>query len=329
MDLQEWETLRSEYLSRQTQYNEFKELVHQRLEIAVKETGISCEIESRVKAVDSFMKKALKKKYQSPLSDIKDQIGLRVITTYKSDLDKIDEIICGKFKICKREDKLHSLEYNQLGYLGIHFEVSLLEMRNQSKSWYDEVVCEIQLHTRAQSLWSSISHQLVYKPTSPLPIDIQRSIYRLVALIEIFDKEVSNAQDIFLSQSNFPEAKLLHSLEKYFRSFSSRRFDTDFSIQNLSNLKNLLKEEEIDDFGNLIEAFVERHKQKLSDIFNNYSEDKRDSFGMLILFQPESLLIFERLDRDRFKLHNLWKTILPLELLDFMATVWGVTLPSS
>jgi ppGpp synthetase/RelA/SpoT-type nucleotidyltranferase len=325
------EGLRSEYLSRQEHYSDLEEIVHKKLEVDIRKIGINCDIQSRFKDVESFIKKALRKKYESPLTEIKDQLGFRVITTYVNDLSQISEVIHKEFRVSNFEDKLDSLEYNQLGYLGIHFEVSLQESAvDQSKKHYDEFIFEIQLHTRAQNLWATISHQLSYKPSSESPsIEVQRSIYRLVALIEIFDKEVSNAQNAILNQPSFPEAMLLRHLEKYFYLFSAKGFDREFSIQNLLRLKNLLKEKEIDDFENLIQFFVEKNNEKLSSIFFNYSNDKRDSYKLLILSQPESLLIFERLDQDMFKLKELWETFLPMELLECLAVIWGVNLPTT
>lgn len=323
------ESLKDEYLSKQSYYNEFKDLICQKIGSFRDETGINFEIQSRVKNVESFLKKVLKKNYSDPWVEIKDLIGIRIIAPYESEILKIDEIIRQRFKIHSRENKLHSLEYNQLGYLGIHFEVSLLEIENKEEQYYAEGICEIQLHTQAQNLWATISHQLSYKPLKKPQTEIRRSIYRLIALIELFDKEVSNVQEVILDQPDFPEAKILKQLEKHFCVFLNKEFDREFSMQNIAVLKVLLRDEDIDDFDEIIDAFIEDNRQKLSSIFRQYSEDQRDSYKILMLLQPESLLIFERLDKNRFELIELWKDFLPLELLSFLANVWGTSLPSS
>ena len=102
-----------------------------------------------------------------------------------------------------------------------------------------------------------------------------------------------------------------------------------FSIQNLTILKSLLEMEEITDFGKLIGDFVENHRQKIKIIFENYSQDNRNLYRLLMLSQPESILIFWLLKKDKFRLLDKWEDFLPYELLEFMANIWGEQLPSS
>ena len=269
----------------------------------------------------------MKKNYENPLIEIKDQLGIRILATYPNEVMKIDQVIQNHFCVARREDKIELLEHDHLGYLGIHYEVVLPSLINKQTDLNCEDVCEIQLRTKSQDLWASISHELSYKPASaslPDSTTVQRSIYRLIALVELFDKEVSSAQDAILNQPNFPEAKLLKHLETFFYRFTVKDFDRDFSIQNISHLKSILTDEEINNFEDLIGEFVERHNQKLETIFSLYLSDARDTYKILMLFQPEVLLVFERFENNRFALRELWENFLPLELLTFLVEeVWG------
>jgi len=323
------EDSRKLYLDKQDEYSKILEIAFEKLETSIKRKGIHCQIEKRIKNVDSFLKKILRKEYKTPLTEIRDQIGLRVITHYQHEFDKVKEIVYEEFEVHHHEDKLNSLKFDQLGYLGLHYEVSLQKNENELIKDYNEHIFELQIHTKAQNLWANVSHQLLYKSFSPPSPEIQRSIYRLVALIEIFDKEVNTAQNAIINQTGFPEVKLLTHLESCFHLFTWNEFDKEFSINNLSSLKKLLKDEEIDNFENLIEAFSSENHTKLANLFSQYSDDKRDSYDRLMLFQPESLLIFERLEMDKFKLQELWGSFLPLELLEFLANIWGIQLPNS
>ena len=320
---------RKEYLSRKSDYENSAKLMEQYLNSIIKNLGVNYSIESRVKDVDSFIKKLIRKECSDPFLEIRDQIGIRIITTYKSELDEIDEKIHDNFHVINRENKIDSLSYNELGYLGIHLEVSLQGVESLADSIYNYTVCEIQLHTRAQNLWASVSHQLSYKTSTEPSTSVRRSIYRLVSLIEIFDTEVTTAKATILSQSEIPEVILLNDLEKYFYGFSAKQFDREFSLQNLSILKNLLSKEEIKNFEKFVGEFVDTNRVQLTQIFNNYSQDGRDSYKKIMLYQPESILIFWRLKKDRFKLLEIWKDLLPRELLEFMADVWGIGLPSN
>jgi ppGpp synthetase/RelA/SpoT-type nucleotidyltranferase len=329
MNSYEIQELRKDYLSRKDEYERFANLICERLKYLVKNLEIHYySIDFRIKDVDSFIKKAIRKNFEHPLIEITDQIGIRITTIYQNELDKIDQEISREFHYLKRENKIDSLDYNQLGYLGIHFEVSLQELENLQNTVYNGTVCEIQLHTRAQNLWANISHQLSYKTTIEPSTNVKRSLYRLVSLIEIFDKEVTTAKDAILNQPEIPEVNLLNYLERYFYGFSNKQFDREFSLQNLNILKNLLSQEEIKDFEHLIGEFVESNREKLTQIFNNYSKDGRGSYKILMLFQPESILIFWRLQKDKFKLLNVWEKFLARELLEFMADVWVISLPS-
>lgn len=327
------EDLQKSYLERQKSHQLFCNLVETKITNAIQEIKPKPEIKSRIKTSESFIFKAIANNCQQPLTEIKDQIGLRIIVAYEENIRQVDEIIQKEFGPCTREDKVHSLDPNQLGYLGIHYnDIKLSATKAEEKQYsdYSESVCEIQLRTNAQNAWAIVAHELSYKPSEKPPIDVQRSIYRLVALIELFDKEVSNAQNaIFENTTNYPEARLLRYLENSICLFSSKKSDKNFSLKNLSFLKQSLTQEEIENFESLIENFVARNRIKLRIIFENYQKDERSSYKISMLFQPESLLVFERLDRNtRYDLLDLWEKHLPIELLEFLSTeVWGANLP--
>lgn len=317
------QVVRAQYVAERPAYERLAERVRNLLVAETREGGIRCEVQARVKEVDSFLKKALRpgKGYRSPLDEIRDKAGVRVVATYAEDLREIRNIISKLFVVHNGEDKRDDLGYDQLGYRGVHYEVGLPDGdKANGDDGLGDLLCEIQLHTAAEHLWADVSHHLLYKaPRSPDP-PIQRSVYRLVALVELFDKEVTEAREAILGQPEYREAMILDTLEGQYYRLTGRPYDRELSREIANALRPLLDPEEVDRFDSLMRGFVDRNADKLQGIFHDYAADERVD---LVLFQPESLLVFERLEKDPFKLKAAWSKVLSPTLLESLASVWG------
>lgn len=317
------ETLRKRYEEEKPLYEEFTGYVQKLLESELRQQGISFIIQSRVKETDSFLKKAIRGKYISPFDQIRDKAGVRVIVTYYDTLSDVVKIINELFTICHSEDKKLGLNVDQLGYLGIHFEISLsVDPFKSKREKYQTMICEIQLHTHAQNLWANISHELLYKPLRDPPESIKRSLHRLLALVELFDSEVKNAKQIMSNQTLPREVKLLNLLERKFYHFTTRPFDRELSLEIIASLQQSFENNEIENFSTILDSFISVNEEKIIEIFADYSNDKRCN---PLLFQPESFLIFERLEKNQFSLKKVWMQAFPLSLLESLATIWGMS----
>ena len=317
------EALRERWLSERPLYGEFCKRVKGILETEARRVGIACTVHARPKEVASLLKKALRKRYANPYEEILDKAGVRVVCTYYDSLSQLEAIVRNLFVVHSYENKTLGLEYDKLGYLGIHFEVSLPETCVEPDDKYRGLICEIQLHTGAQNLWADVSHELSYKSSQEPPTEIKRAIYRLLALVEIFDGEVAEARREILSLPGFQEGRMLEQLDGHFFRFTAKPYDRELSLEILSGLQTLFSKEEVEGFGPLFEEFVKRNDEKLAQIFSQYADDERCN---PLLFQPETLLVFERLERDAFRLKETWARLLPLELLESLATVWGTSI---
>lgn len=322
--------LREDYIKQRPLYEEFAAHVHNVLEREIRIRNIKVfSIVHRAKEVDSFVKKAIRKKYSSPLSEIKDKAGVRLIATYFNALSELSVLINEIFQVHKSEDKRLNLNPHELGYLGIHFEISLkFDDGNSeiSQRKYKDLICEIQLHTQAQNLWAGISHELLYKPAEQeVSIQTQRDIFRLIALVEIFDSEIENARKEMskaMSQENYPqEIKILKKLEEYFRYFTNKSFDKELSSEIVNKLMATFEPKETAEIILKLNEFVEANREKLQEKFDDYSNDERRN---PLLFQPESLLIFERLENNSFVLKSVWNQFFPPRILESFASIWGV-----
>ncbi len=246
-----------------------------------------------------------------------------MVCTYSDSLKLFKELIFELFDICSYEDKTASLASDQFGYSGIHFEVQL-SAENLDQCQTDELaglLCEIQLLTRAQSLWADVSHELAYKPSQEPPPDIRRLIHLQSALVELFDNQIAEARRVMLGLSGFPERQILDALDRHYFRLTAREYDRELSLHILEHIHVLLSEDELDNFTNDLDDFIESKKDMIDSVFRDYAND--DSVTPL-LFQPESLFVFMCMERNPFLLKNTWGQFLPLEYLQYLADVWGV-----
>lgn len=195
------------------------------------------------------------------------------------------------------------------------------EDRDDTTSLFDGLSCEIQVHTRAQNLWSETTHDLSYKPAADIPMQYKRSLNRLEVLTELFDDEVSRIRREIMSLPGFKEAQVLSGLEPHFYHLSSRSFDKELSIQIIEHLMCLYGDTPAEGINTEIDRFVEAHAAKLGDIYRRYETDERPE--LLFVHQPEALLIFHRLETDQFTLHYVWSKNYHVTFLEHLAIAWG------
>src|ERR1700689_3468875 len=87
------------------------------------------QLEARTKSVDSFAEKIVRKgeKYESPLAEITDLVGLRVIVYYPDDVTTVGALIESEFDVdwnCSfRQDP--EAEPDRFGYRSDHYVVRL------------------------------------------------------------------------------------------------------------------------------------------------------------------------------------------------------------
>ena len=153
---------------------------------ALREQGIYITaMEHRVKTEKSLTGKLELKgaKYKS-IDDITDLVGLRVITFYTDEVDKVATIAKRVFDIDWKESvdkrKLHQLD--SFGYNSLHF---ICRLHSGGPRF------ELQMRTALQHVWSTIEHDTGYKGDVKIPREYKRQFSRLAGMMELIDDEFS------------------------------------------------------------------------------------------------------------------------------------------
>ena len=188
-----------EYRSEILNFQKLEVEVYNKLESVVKSSGIFVnQIQHRLKSEKSLVGKLYKRGENfHKLSDLTDILGVRVITYFGDDVDKIGKIIEQNFKINWEDstDKRANIKADTFGYLSLHYIASL-----RVEDGYDEALCnkefEIQIRTVLQHAWSDIEHDIGYKSDYGVPREVARIFARIAGLLEIADSEFIRNRDI-------------------------------------------------------------------------------------------------------------------------------------
>lgn len=207
-------TILNDFLSKRTTLQQFGESMNSLLNILLHNSKISIHsIHFRVKEESSLKEKIEKKNKYESISDITDIIGLRVITYYSSDTDKVEEIIKSEFSVDVKNtiDKRKTHEPDRFGYMSLHYVVSLNKKRLSLPEYenFKGMKFEIQIRTILQHTWAEIEHDLGYKSKTSVPTHIRRKFSMLSGTLELIDGAFI---DIKESLSDYVE-KVRHQLE--------------------------------------------------------------------------------------------------------------------
>jgi ppGpp synthetase/RelA/SpoT-type nucleotidyltranferase len=180
------EMLLQQYRELRPTLQQLSDEASQMLHHALREQGIYITaMEHRVKTEKSLTGKLeLKGAKYKTIDDITDLVGLRVITFYTDEVDKVAAIAKRIFDIDWQESvdkrKLHELD--AFGYNSLHY---ICRLKTGGPRF------ELQMRTALQHVWSTIEHDTGYKGDVKMPREYKRQFSRLAGMMELIDDEFS------------------------------------------------------------------------------------------------------------------------------------------
>ncbi|MDF2156105.1 hypothetical protein [Vibrio sp. CAU 1672] len=188
------EILLNEYDEKKQLYTHFSKSMESLINTLLSASDITPHsVSSRVKDRSSLLKKIVKKDKYTSLTELTDIIGVRIITHYSDDVDRIASIIEQEFSIDPENsiDKRASLDPDRFGYLSLHYVVGLSDSRANliEYSRFSGMKIEIQIRSILQHTWAEIEHDIGYKSKIEIPKLVRRKFSQLAGLLELADDQ--------------------------------------------------------------------------------------------------------------------------------------------
>ena len=191
------EDILNQYRNMLPVYEKMGEVLSAKLRGFFDEAGIIvAALEHRVKTEHSLAGKLeLKGSKYKDIFDITDIVGLRVITFYIDDVDKVASVVERLFTIDWENsvDKRKLLEIDSFGYLSLHYICSIPESayHDPAHPEINKIRFEVQMRTVLQHAWANMNHDTGYKSGVEIPKVYLRSLIRLAGILEMVDDEFS------------------------------------------------------------------------------------------------------------------------------------------
>ena len=189
--------LLSQYQSLLPVFEKMAEVIPEKLKEFFAEAGfIVAAVEHRVKAEKSLEGKLkLKGEKYRDIFDVTDLVGIRVITFYVDDVDKVASVLERLFEIDWENsiDKRKAHEIDSFGYLSLHYICRIPEASysNPEHPELNKIRFEVQMRTVLQHAWANMNHDTGYKSGVEIPKVYLRNLSRLAGMLELVDDEFS------------------------------------------------------------------------------------------------------------------------------------------
>jgi ppGpp synthetase/RelA/SpoT-type nucleotidyltranferase len=184
-----------EYREKRATYDKLLQDVKDVLADSIKSNNIYINaIEARIKAEDSLAGKLERKagKYSS-LSDLTDILGVRVITFYSDEVDKIAAMVGRLFEIDWENsiDKRKMHDIHSFGYSSLHYICRVPKALFEDPAYpeLNSIRFEVQMRTALQHVWSVLDHDTGYKSGFEVPKEYLRNMNRLAGMLELADEQ--------------------------------------------------------------------------------------------------------------------------------------------
>jgi ppGpp synthetase/RelA/SpoT-type nucleotidyltranferase len=156
-------------------------------------------VSGRTKSIASFAEKAVRtvegvRLYADPLREIGDQLGVRVITYVRDDVDAVAELLADQVVV--RDDRdlgRETASEGRFGYASRHLQITLDAARENHPAYahLSGRNIQVQIRTVLQHAWAEFEHDIRYKGTVPSEHahDFDRRFTLAAGLLELADQE--------------------------------------------------------------------------------------------------------------------------------------------
>ena len=178
-------------------FTQMAEVIPEKLKSFFDEAGIIvAAVEHRVKTEESLTGKLRLKGSKYPdIFALTDIVGLRVITFYIDDVDKVASVLERLFEIDWENsiDKRKAHDIDSFGYLSLHYICRIPEKAYSNPDYpeLNKIRFEVQMRTVLQHAWANMSHDTGYKSGVEIPKIYLRNMSRLAGMLELCDDEFS------------------------------------------------------------------------------------------------------------------------------------------
>ena len=180
------EAILREYREQRPVFERLQTTVPEQIRSVFADTGIIvASIESRIKTEHSLAGKLeLKGSKYGSLADITDIFGMRIITFYIDDVDKVASVVERLFDVDWENsvDKRKLHEIDSFGYMSLHYICRVPDCPYRF---------EIQMRTILQHAWANMNHDTGYKSGVEVPREYLRNMNRLAGMLELVDEQFS------------------------------------------------------------------------------------------------------------------------------------------
>jgi ppGpp synthetase/RelA/SpoT-type nucleotidyltranferase len=189
--------LLAQYHSLLPVYTQLDRIIPEKLKDFFSEAGIIvAALEHRIKEEKSLAGKLRLKggKYHD-IFDITDIVGIRAITFYIDDVDKVASVLERLFDIDWENsiDKRKAHDIDSFGYMSLHYICRIPEQAycDPEHPEVNKIRFEVQMRTVLQHAWANLNHDTGYKSGVEIPQVYMRYMSRLAGMLELVDDEFS------------------------------------------------------------------------------------------------------------------------------------------
>lgn len=154
-------------------------------------------IKTRIKSVDSIMKKLAKYGLSFSIDNIVnhifDIIGARIVCSFKSDIFEIVNIIKNSSNLEVVEEKDYISNPKESGYSSYHLIVNVPVYLSGSLI---KVKAEIQIRTIAMDFWASLEHKINYKFSKKVPDEVKKELVESSKIINELDNRMNYLKEV-------------------------------------------------------------------------------------------------------------------------------------